>query len=295
MRDSRWLALGGMTPVSLTTLRYAGWCGCGAHVSGGDVAGFDHIRRRVLCLDCVLPRLERSPRRALPPWPADPPPGTPGGSARREYERRRRQRRERVEEQLPHVHRLARALALALAPEPARMRAWLLASRGEERVGAALSRLRPSGVLALHDRRIPGRRTNIDHIAIGPAGVFVIDAKPQAGTDVEVQPPPGAFGLVERLMVGGRDRTEFLGLLQRQVLTVQSALESLPGPGPVLVRPVLCFAHHRLPLRRRLSVDNVPVVGVRGMARLVRDDGPLDAETRRRIYLHLAARLPSMT
>lgn len=33
----------------------------------------------------------------------------------------------------------------------------------------------------LHDRRIPGTRANIDHIAIAPAGIFVIGAKRYTG------------------------------------------------------------------------------------------------------------------
>jgi hypothetical protein len=32
-------------------------------------------------------------------------------------------------------------------------------------------------VAVLHDRRIPGSRANIDHIAIAATGVWVIDSK----------------------------------------------------------------------------------------------------------------------
>jgi hypothetical protein len=185
---------------------------------------------------------------------------------------------------------------LSVSPEPGSMRDWARASRGELRVGAALTRLAEDWVYALHDRRIPGRRLNIDHIAVGPSGVFVIDTKHQPGPEVEVRPPaPGAFGLVERLLVCGRDRTDFLGAMQRQVMAVQTALESMPEGPPVHVRPMLCFAHTGLPLWRRLSVDNVPIVGVRAMSRMVREDGPLDVARRYRIYTHLARCLPSMT
>jgi hypothetical protein len=37
------------------------------------------------------------------------------------------------------------------------------------------------GVELLHDRRICGSRANIDHLAIGPGGVTVIDAKNYRG------------------------------------------------------------------------------------------------------------------
>jgi hypothetical protein len=48
-------------------------------------------------------------------------------------------------------------------------------------VGARLDKARERGISALHDRRIPGTRANIDHIAVGPRGVFVIDAKKYTG------------------------------------------------------------------------------------------------------------------
>jgi len=39
-----------------------------------------------------------------------------------------------------------------------------------------------TGVLLLHDRRIPGDGgANIDHLAVGPGGVTVIDSKTQRG------------------------------------------------------------------------------------------------------------------
>ena len=59
--------------------------------------------------------------------------------------------------------------------------AWRSRAAGEREVGAWLDKLRTAGVLTLHDRRVPGRRTHIDHIAVTPGGVFVIDTKNVAG------------------------------------------------------------------------------------------------------------------
>ena len=314
MRGRDWLALGGAASVSLTTVRCAGWCGCGAHIAVGDVAGIDHVRRRLLCLDCFLPGRHGYPRRhggraAGPNEPgaaagANQPgaaAGRPGASAWREYQRLRAQRREELRERLPHLG----DLLAALTPEPPSTRAWASGARGEQRVGHALTDLAADWVYALHDRRIPGRRTNIDHIAVAPSGVFVIDAKNFTNASVEVRLPSRRSPLVEQLLVAGRDRTEFVGAMQRQVLTVHDALADLdlglePGDapaqqGPVIVQPMLCFAGGNLPLLGRLSVDNVPVVGLREMQRIVRRPGPLDVHTRYRIYTHLAGRLPSMT
>src|SRR3954452_18934163 len=52
---------------------------------------------------------------------------------------------------------------------------------GEERTAATLREL-PAAWTALHDVRWPGRRfANIDHIVIGPGGVFVVDSKNWSG------------------------------------------------------------------------------------------------------------------
>jgi hypothetical protein len=44
-----------------------------------------------------------------------------------------------------------------------------------------LSPLERHGWAVLHDLAVPGSRANIDHLAIGPGGVFVIDSKQYRG------------------------------------------------------------------------------------------------------------------
>ena len=64
---------------------------------------------------------------------------------------------------------------------------WSRGHAGEQTVGAELERLRPLGFDVLHDVRWPGRkRANIDHVAIGPPGIFVVDSKNWSG-NVTVQ------------------------------------------------------------------------------------------------------------
>ena len=61
-------------------------------------------------------------------------------------------------------------------------RAWSAGAEGERQVAATLETLAPYGWTALHDVHWPGRPlANIDHIAIGPGGVVVIDAKNWTG------------------------------------------------------------------------------------------------------------------
>ena len=59
---------------------------------------------------------------------------------------------------------------------------------GETRTAEALAALGPEWVV-LHDQRWPGRRlANIDHVVIGPGGIFVIDSKNWSG-DLRVADP----------------------------------------------------------------------------------------------------------
>lgn len=62
-----------------------------------------------------------------------------------------------------------------------RAEAFEKGAMGERRVAEALEQL-PSDWFVLNDRRWPGRsRANIDHVVVGPGGVFVIDAKNWSG------------------------------------------------------------------------------------------------------------------
>lgn len=61
-------------------------------------------------------------------------------------------------------------------------RMWAQGAEGERQVASALEPLAQFGWLAAHDLHWPGRPfANIDHIAVGPGGVFVIDAKNWTG------------------------------------------------------------------------------------------------------------------
>lgn len=62
-----------------------------------------------------------------------------------------------------------------------RAEAFEKGAMGERRVAEALKQLPPDWFV-LNDRRWPGRsRANIDHVVVGPGGVFVIDAKNWSG------------------------------------------------------------------------------------------------------------------
>ncbi len=67
-------------------------------------------------------------------------------------------------------------------------RAWAKEAFGERVVGWMLGRL-PEGWYVFHDVPVGNRGTNIDHILVGPAGVFILNTKYFSGT-VRVAPRP---------------------------------------------------------------------------------------------------------
>ena len=59
---------------------------------------------------------------------------------------------------------------------------WRKGAVGESRLASASAELAAVGFHRLDDRAIEGSRANIDHLFIGPPGLFVVDAKNWAGS-----------------------------------------------------------------------------------------------------------------
>jgi hypothetical protein len=59
--------------------------------------------------------------------------------------------------------------------------AWRRGVAGERHTARLLGPLERHGWAVLHNLAVPGSRANIDHLAIGPGGVFVIDSKQYRG------------------------------------------------------------------------------------------------------------------
>ncbi|WP_337063102.1 nuclease-related domain-containing protein [Kineococcus sp. G2] len=76
----------------------------------------------------------------------------------------------------------AEELRRELARVEREQRNWEAGAEGERLVAEALAVLEADGWTVLHDVRWPGRqRANLDHVAIGPGGVVVIDSKNWTG------------------------------------------------------------------------------------------------------------------
>jgi len=151
--------------------------------------------------------------------------GVAGGSARQEFEKRHQRRDERMDQKWG---RLA-GVAKFLSEDPQSTTAWAKGSEGERRLAAHLLSALGERAVLLHDRNVPRTRSNIDHLAIAPSGVWVIDAKNYTGM-VERRDIGGWLKSDLRIYVGGRDRTKVADGMGWQVDAVNDALGDLVVP-----------------------------------------------------------------
>jgi Nuclease-related domain len=176
-----------------------------------------------------------------------------GLSARREAARTR----ERLALERKSRSRLLTALVGPSAQAKrlaARERRWATGAGGEEMLAKTLTQRCPDA-LFLHDRRMPGSRANIDHIAVAATGVYVIDAKRYRGK-IEVRKP--IFGKA-KLTIGGRDRTKLVEGLAKQVAAVEAVLTDVEPVTPVhgcfcFLAPEGLLADSGLPVIRTLTI-----------------------------------------
>ena len=221
--------------------------------------------------------------------------GTAGASARREHERRvEREQRARAaaaaedaawRAQVRADHPVLGRVAAALTPRPVvgvesqATRAWAVGSAGEQRVGELLNRC--SAAYSLHDRGVPRTKANIDHIVLGPAAVYVVDAKRYTGR-VEKRG--------ERLYVAGRNRSRLLDGVRRQLEVVRAAV----GDDGVPIEAVLCFVGAEWPLvfARPLRFGDVVGLWPDRLLELVATPGPMTVARTMELARRLAAALP---
>ena len=210
--------------------------------------------------------------------------GSPGASARREFERRKAKREERTRIKHPKLG----GLILALSDDPQSTTAWDTGALGEERLGNRLNELASDSLRVLHDRRIPGSRANIDHIAVASTGVYVIDAKKYKGRpQLKIE---GGFlrPRVEKLLVGTRDCTKLVDGVLKQIDIVRGLIgDDLPIHG------VLCFVEADWPLiGGSFTTRGVEALWPKRLYPKLRADGPLLTQTVAEVHRRLASSLP---
>ncbi len=161
----------------------------------------------------------------------------------------------------------------------------------ERAVADALKkRTAPGSVITLHNRQMPGRRGDIDHIVIAPTGVYVIDTKDWKG-EVHIQTP--WFG-APKLLIRGRDRTKLIDGLDRQITAVRSALDR-DGYETVPIRGAVCFTRADLPFLRTQTLRGHLLLYTKALIQRVNADGPLQPPLIEQLASHLAALLPPAT
>jgi Nuclease-related domain len=61
-------------------------------------------------------------------------------------------------------------------------RTWQRGAHGERQTARLLDRLTRDGYLVFHDLAVPGSPANVDHLVVGPSGLFVVDSKQWIGS-----------------------------------------------------------------------------------------------------------------
>ena len=164
---------------------------------------------------------------------------------------------------------------------------WGTGALGEEKLGGGLDRLGCDTIRLLHDRRIPGSRANIDHLAVTPTGVYVMDAKryrgrPHLRVDGGLLRPR-----VERLLVGPRDCTTLVDGVLKQVEVVRGFLD-----GDVIVHGVLCFIDADWPLiGGSFTTRGVEALWPKRLYSRLQAEGPVPNETISASHRSLAQKL----
>ena len=160
--------------------------------------------------------------------------------------------------------------------------AWRRGAAGERHTARLLGPLERQGWTILHDLAVPGSAANIDHLAIGRGGVFVIDSKQYRGR-LQVDPTGllwhGRYPLTPTLRA-----VEFEADRAAQVLA-----------DPQVVIPIVAVHGAQVPWGK-IVVDGVPVVPARGLPSMLRALPPVlgpervaDLVARARARFHAAA------
>ena len=177
---------------------------------------------------------------------------------------------------------VAAGWGLRFRPSPEAI-AWRRGAAGERRTARLLGPLERQGWVVLHDLAVPGSRANIDHLAIGPGGVFVVDSKQYRG----------------RLQLDGSGRLwhgryPLTATLQAVSFEADQAALVLPDPGVVVV-PIVAVHGAQVPWGK-VVMNGVPIVPARRLPSMLRQLpavlGPqrvVDLADQARVRLHAAA------
>jgi hypothetical protein len=143
-----------------------------------------------------------------------------------------------------------------VVPPLPQARAWQRGAKGERHTARLLDRLSREGYVSFHDLALPDSPANLDHLVVGPSGVFVIDSKQWTG-----QVQQSADGLV------WHDHYR----LDRTLATVRWQAETLGRLLGVPVAPLVCV-HGAQIQGGGLRAQGVAVVPATRLRRALGDD-----------------------
>jgi hypothetical protein len=273
-------------------LRYPAVCSlCGSEMSLGTQGWWDSDERVATCPDC-----HSVERRVMRPVASDGPPkesvapaevstsGEAGASARHVFEQKHRRRDERIDQRWG----AAAGVVKFLSREPQSTKAWARGSEGERRLATLLAKDLGEKAVLLHDRRIPESKANIDHVAVAPSGIWIIDAKNYKGK-VEQRDTGGPFKSDQRLYVNNRDRTQLVTGLARQINAVLEAIEDIDVP----IDAALCFVDAEWGFfSKPFQQGGVWVTWPKRLCEKIAAPGPLSSDDVMRIGEKLTSSLP---
>lgn len=157
---------------------------------------------------------------------------------------------------------------------------WVKGAAGEYLMDKSLHKRVSKESVILTDRRVPGTKSNIDHIVIASSGVWIIDTKNWKGR-IEYK-ASSSMGVDTRLYVGGKDRTSVVEAMYALVIPVAQAI----GDRTVPVNSALVFVNGewalsavpRMLINRPYKHLEVWIAPPKNLARLINEAGPLQLE-----------------
>jgi hypothetical protein len=154
------------------------------------------------------------------------------------------------------------AMVLWPRQDPSR---WARGAAGELATAALLERLPGRHWVVLHDLALPGSRANVDHLVIGPTGVWVVDTK------------------AYRARLEARWRKVLVGSVPLSTAAVRWEAERVSSVLGVEARPIVAVHGRGLPRRGRRCSGVRVIPAARLVSRLGRGRRLLPSLTARRV------------
>ena len=190
--------------------------------------------------------------------------GQAGGSAREQYQRKIKARHE---QRLRFFGPKLGKFLNRVFPNSNDAKSWEKGFRGETEVGKFLDEFAEANNFAvLHDRKIPGRKSNIDHILVSDRGVFVIDAKNYRGL-IEIRDTGSILRSKETLFIGGRNQSKLVDGLNMQINAVHDQISK--SNFEIEVRGILAFVGGEFPKFFKPKEIEGVLINSRGLAETI--------------------------